>query len=153
MWYVTTCHMSHFTSCPYMSYDTCHNVKFHISLYVSTCTKSHVSKPTSTSSSPQLCPCQTPPCCSPSPRQLFITHWAVTKAKLDHQKTIDGVGPVDNRPSTNLLHHFVHVTHDTWHMTRDRWHMTHNVGWTFSQNFRSLYLRVRDLQYLNLRMT
>ena len=29
---------------------------------------------------------------------------------------LDGVGPVDNRPSTDKLHHFVqkkHVTHDT----------------------------------------
>ena len=32
---------------------------------------------------------------------------------------LDGVGPVDNRASTNVLSHFVkkyilHVTHDTW---------------------------------------
>ena len=27
------------------------------------------------------------------------------------------VGPVDNRPSTNQLHHF--VTHDTWHLVLD----------------------------------
>ena len=40
---------------------------------------------------------------------------------------LDGVGPVDNRPSTDKLHHFVrkkkkkkgHVTCDTWHVTRD----------------------------------
>ena len=40
----------------------------------------------------------------------------------------DGVGPFDNRPSTNNLSHFVnfeflfiflHVTHDTGHLSRD----------------------------------
>ena len=43
---------------------------------------------------------------------------------------LDGVGPADNRPSTNQLHHFVpppkkkiHMTCDTWHTTRDMWHM------------------------------
>ena len=46
---------------------------------------------------------------------------------------LDGIGPVDNRPSTNKLHHFVkkkwkkcdiwHMTRDTWHMTRDMWHV------------------------------
>ena len=46
---------------------------------------------------------------------------------------LDGVGPVDNRPSTDELHNFVkkkvtcdmwHVTCDTWHVTCDTWHMT-----------------------------
>ena len=46
---------------------------------------------------------------------------------------LDEVGPVDNRPSTNRLHHFVrkkkncdiwHVTCDTWHVTCDMWHVT-----------------------------
>ena len=56
---------------------------------------------------------------------------------------LDGVGPVDNRPSTNSLHHFIiliflfflcetwqvkHdmwlVTCDTWHVKRDMWHVT-----------------------------
>ena len=37
---------------------------------------------------------------------------------------LDGVGPVDNRPSTDELHYFVkkkmgHVTRDTGHMTHD----------------------------------
>ena len=36
--------------------------------------------------------------------------------------------PVDDRPSTNKLHHFVRkkkkVTCDTWHVTRDTWHLT-----------------------------
>ena len=60
---------------------------------------------------------------------------------------LDGVGPVDNRPSTNKLHHFVpkkkfkikknytwdvtrdtwHVTCDMWHVTRDTWHRTHDT--------------------------
>ena len=54
---------------------------------------------------------------------------------------LDEVGPVDNRPSTDKLHHFVqkkkkekkvtcdpwHVTHDMWHMTRDMWHVTHDM--------------------------
>ena len=47
---------------------------------------------------------------------------------------LDGVGPVDNRPSTDKFHHFVpkkkkkkrdmwHVTCDMWHVTRDTWHV------------------------------
>ena len=47
---------------------------------------------------------------------------------------LDGIGPIDNRPSTDKLHHFVqkkkymwHVTCDTWHMTRDMWHMTRDT--------------------------
>ena len=83
---------------------------------------------------------------------------------------LDGVGPVDNKPSTNKLHHFVkkrrrkqrkkkkekktqdiwhlicdtwHVTCDMWHVTRDRWHVTCCGGWTFSQN-----LMVSDIWYL-----
>ena len=50
---------------------------------------------------------------------------------------LDGVGPVDNRPSTDKLHHFVrkkrkkkkmwHGTCDTWHVTCDMWHMTHDM--------------------------
>ena len=61
---------------------------------------------------------------------------------------LDLLGPVDNRPSTNKLHHFVQIflkdkkyiyiyflikmlqkifwqaTGDTWQMTCDRWHVT-----------------------------
>ena len=51
---------------------------------------------------------------------------------------LDGVGPVDNRHSTNNLHHSVqkeeeekrrktdiqNMTCDTWHVTCDRWHVT-----------------------------
>ena len=48
----------------------------------------------------------------------------------------DGVGPVDNRPSTNKLNHFVpknvpcylwHVTHDMLHMTCDMLHVACNM--------------------------
>ena len=73
------------------------------------------------------------------------------KVPLNNYK-LDGVGPVDNTPSTNKLHHFVqkklvkikinnnnnnnkkivtcdvwHVTCDMWHMTRDMWHVTHDT--------------------------
>ena len=61
---------------------------------------------------------------------------------------LDGVRPVDRRPSTNKLHNFVkkeeerkkvlHVTCDTWHVTCDRWHRKGWGSWTFSQNFSSL---------------
>ena len=49
---------------------------------------------------------------------------------------LDGVGPVDSRPSTNKLHHLIHkknkkytwhVTCDTWHLTCDTWHVTHDI--------------------------
>ena len=45
---------------------------------------------------------------------------------------LDGVGPVDTRPSTNKLHQLLkkkmtsdtrHVTRDMWHMTFDTWHI------------------------------
>ena len=52
-----------------------------------------------------------------------VRHTAVTK-----MEKLDGVGPVDNRPSTNKLHHFVppqkKVTCDTWLVT---WHVTHDM--------------------------
>ena len=43
---------------------------------------------------------------------------------------LDGVGPVDNRPSPAKLHHFVRKkhtqkTHDMWHLTCDIWHVTY----------------------------
>ena len=49
---------------------------------------------------------------------------------------LDRVGPVNKRPSTDRLHHFVrkkinkincdmwHVTPNTWHVTHDTWHVT-----------------------------
>ena len=81
-------------------------------------------------------------------------------------RKLDGAGPVDNRPSTNKLHHLVpkkmtcdtwNVTHDTWHVTcdtrhvtQDMWHVTWCGGWTFSQNFSSLAFTVCDLWYFEL---
>ena len=88
----------------------------------------------------------------------------VEEGALSHK--LDGVGPVDNRPSTDKLHRFVrkkkkkkkelwHVTRDMWHVTRDTWRMTRDMwhfflggeGCTFSQNFSSLALTVCDLWY------
>ena len=71
------------------------------------------------------------------------------------KKKIDGVGPADNRPSTNKLHHFVQrkkITCDTWHVTRDMWHWTrdtwHVWGGEHSPTiFSSLALTVCDLWY------
>ena len=52
----------------------------------------------------------------------------------------DGVGPVDSRPSTDKLHHFVkkkiyiyicdtwQMTCDMWHVTCYTWHMTRDTG-------------------------
>ena len=69
---------------------------------------------------------------------------------------LDGVGPVDDRPSTDKLHLLVrkkkkcdmwHLTRDTWHATCDTWHVTRLGVWTFSQNFSSLALTVCDLWY------
>ena len=72
---------------------------------------------------------------------------------------LDGVGPVDNKHSTDKFHHFVQkekekLTHDIWHLTCDMQHMTHNMwhvtccgGWTFSQNVSSLALQVCYLWY------
>ena len=48
------------------------------------------------------------------------------QAALQSNK-LDGVGPVDYRPSTDKLNHFVkkknkkNVTRDMWHMTRHTW--------------------------------
>ena len=50
---------------------------------------------------------------------------------------LDRVGPVDNRPSTDKLYHYVwrkksdmwHMTRDMWHMTCDMWHMTCDMLW------------------------
>ena len=64
------------------------------------------------------------PCCAQSPK---IQNILVEK--------LDGVGPVDNRPSTDYLYHFNnffylfffyiwHVTCDMWHVTCETWHVT-----------------------------
>ena len=42
---------------------------------------------------------------------------------------LDGVGPVNNRPSTDKLHHFVQKKKKKiWHVTRYMWHMTRDMG-------------------------
>ena len=80
--------------------------------------------------------------------------WKQIPKEYWRTKKLDGVGPIDNKPFTDQLHHFFqfffdfcfmkkiffHVTCDTWHVTHetwhivwdDTWHMTHSVGWTFS---------------------
>ena len=53
---------------------------------------------------------------------------------------LDGVGLVDNRPSTDKLQHIVKkkiVTCDTWHVTCDMWHVTHDT-WHVTQSCRRL---------------
>jgi hypothetical protein len=90
--------------------------------------------------------------------QDFFLVMTFDENQMFHGWKLDGVGPVDNRPSTNKLHHFVHkkkcdmwhMTCDMWHVTRDMWHMTCDMlrGWTFSQNFSPLALMVCDLWYL-----
>ena len=72
---------------------------------------------------------------------------------------LDRVGPIDNRPSTDKLCHFVrkkqsdmgHVTCDRLHMTCNTWHMTHEmlVGGKVNilSKFSSLALTVCDLWY------
>ena len=44
---------------------------------------------------------------------------------------LEVVGPVDNRPSTNKLHHFfpkkIHVTHDMCHVTHNMWQVTRDM--------------------------
>ena len=64
------------------------------------------------------------------PSKYIPCTWYLVKTSIWLGK-LDGVGPVDNRPSTNKLHHFVppknnfkktdiqHVTCDTLHVTRD----------------------------------
>ena len=56
--------------------------------------------------------------------------WKLVHKKDDSLKKLDGVGPVDNRPSTEKLHHFVQkkMTYDIWHVTRDMWHVTREGG-------------------------
>ena len=84
--------------------------------------------------------------------EIGIYKWLLLFAPSQNCNNIKlhGVGPVDNRPSTDYLHH---LTHDTWHMT-------HSVGWTFSQSFSSQGLaNSSDLwltvywRYLDLRIT
>ena len=50
-----------------------------------------------------------------------------------HYEKLYGVGPIDNRPSTDELHPFVRkkrkkiVTRDRWHVTCDMCYMTHDT--------------------------
>ena len=39
------------------------------------------------------------------------------------------VGPIDNRPSTNKLHHFVWIKKNLRHVTSDMWNMTCDMLW------------------------
>ena len=98
-----------------------------------------------------------------APKDRYPTNQVYNQtSKCQTKYKLDGVGPVDNRPSTNKLHHFVkkrtkkmwhmtcdtcHVTRDMWHVTRDTWHVTRLGGWTFFKNFSSLALTVCDLWY------
>ena len=50
---------------------------------------------------------------------------------------LDGVGPVENRSSTNELQQFV-----SWHLIHDTWQVKNGGRWTFTQNFSSLALPV-----------
>ena len=43
------------------------------------------------------------------------------------QNKLDGVGPVDNRPSIDMLHFFVKKKHTKRHVTCDMWHVTHDT--------------------------
>ena len=63
---------------------------------------------------------------------------------------LDRVGPVDNRPSTDKLHHFVrkkerkkndmwHVTCDMWHVTRDMSHVTRDTWLVWGVNILSKF--------------
>ena len=49
---------------------------------------------------------------------------------VDNKRKLDCIGPVDNRPSTNKLHHIVQkITPDTWHLTPDIWHVICDTWW------------------------
>ena len=81
--------------------------------------------------------------------QNRLLHVTGASRRFDYALKLDGVGPVDNRPSTDKLHQFVQKKIIMWHVTCDMWHVTHDLfgGWTFSQNFSSLALPVCDLWY------
>ena len=53
--------------------------------------------------------------------QLLLTSQSVNE--------LDGIGPVDNRPSTDLSVKKImwHMIYDMWHMTCDMWHVTHDT--------------------------
>ena len=70
---------------------------------------------------------------------LFFRHWELPP-KLFIRRKLGGVGPIDNRPSTNNLHYFVspppkkkyymwQMTCDMWHVTLNTWHITCDMLW------------------------
>ena len=70
------------------------------------------------------------------------------------KKKLDGVGPVDNRPSTDKLHHFFwrkkkcdmwHVTCDMWHVTCDMWHVTHDTWHVTCDTWRDMLHMTCDM--------
>ena len=64
---------------------------------------------------------------------LPISFWKGIICICDVWCKLDGVGPVDKRPSTDKLHHIVKkkknkkMTCDMWHVTRDTWHVTRDM--------------------------
>ena len=60
-------------------------------------------------------------------------------------KKLDGVGPIDNRPSTRHLEHFVKKKK---HISPDTGHVTHGGGRTFLKNLSSQAFMVWDRQCL-----
>ena len=93
-----------------------------------------------------------------TPLHYYYNLMHINSFSTTHWEKLDGVGPVDNEPSTHKLHHFVHffcvlndmwhvtsdtwlLTHDTWHVTRDTWHV-----WG-GEHFSSLAFTVCDLWY------
>ena len=114
-----------------------------------------------------FCSCLFSEMISESPYRVALTSWLCFTGKCHSNR--DGLGQIDNRPSTNKLHHFVrkkkekkkeekeeenkrkkwHETHGKWHVTSDighmpwdMWHVTICGGWTFSQNSSSLAFTV-----------
>ena len=89
--------------------------------------------------------------------RLIKKNKKLNQMKLLLKKKLDGIGPLDNRPSssTDKLCHFLkrrrkktmwqvtgdalQVTRDTWQVTCDLWYMTRARWgrWPFSQNFSS----------------
>ena len=69
---------------------------------------------------------------------------------------VDGVGPPDNRPSTDNLNHFVKknglVTCDTWQVTCDMWNIAVTAWeWRFDKDIFTNYDQLKQLlnQWIN----
>ena len=60
----------------------------------------------------------------------YLNNWFVF---INGKKKLDGLGPVDSKPSPHMLQHYKnyswHLTLDTWHVTRDMWHVTCHTWW------------------------